>query len=87
MNYIIIFYNLFTTILQLVQQIYCFIISFIHFMRMDSKYPYPLQLIYNYFIICRNLNIQFATKYEVQGPNEAKNVFRCKTHFHKWGRV
>jgi hypothetical protein len=56
-------------------------------MRMDSKYPHFLQLIYNYFIICCNLNIEFATKYEVQGPNEAKNVFRCETHFHKWGKV
>ncbi len=67
MNYIIIFYNLSTTILQLVQQIYSFLNGF---------YPNPLQFIYNYFITCHNPNNEFMTKYEVQGPNEGESVFR-----------
>jgi hypothetical protein len=45
MNSIIIFYNLSTTILQLIQQIYSFIISFIHLN--NEFFSYPLQLIYN----------------------------------------
>jgi hypothetical protein len=45
MNYIIIFYNLSIIILQLVQQIYSFIISFIHLN--NEFFPYPLQLTYN----------------------------------------
>jgi hypothetical protein len=43
------FYKLSIIILQPIKQIYFFIISFILW-QMDSKYPYLLQLIYNYFI-------------------------------------
>ncbi len=45
MDFIIIFYNLFTTILQVAQQIYSFIISFIHLS--NEFHSYPLQLTYN----------------------------------------
>jgi hypothetical protein len=46
---IVVFLSTSITILQLVQQIYYFIISSIW--QMDLKYPYLLQFIYNYFII------------------------------------
>jgi hypothetical protein len=46
---IFMFYNLSTTILQLVQQIYSFIISFIHLMWMDS-----IPILCNLFTIIYN---------------------------------
>ncbi len=54
MNFIFIFYNLSTTILQLIQQTFFFIISF----DLNGSYLNPLQLIYNYFITS-SMNIYF----------------------------
>ncbi len=34
-----------------------------------------------------NPNIGFATKCGMQRPMKQDNVFRCETHFQKWGRV
>jgi len=34
-----------------------------------------------------NPNIEFMIKCEMQGPMRPRGVFRCETHFHKWGKV
>ncbi len=34
---------------------------------------------------CRNLNIGFVTKCEVQGPMGPKVLPRCEIHSHEWG--
>jgi len=54
MDFVPILCNLFTTILQLVWWIYSFIFH-LSIWKMDFKYPYLLQLIYNYFMIDVNL--------------------------------
>jgi hypothetical protein len=37
--------------------------------------------------MCRNPNIGSRINVEGKGPWGQNNVFRCDTHFHKWGRV
>jgi hypothetical protein len=44
MKYVNTFCNLFTTILQLTQQIYSFVISFIHFNNEFCSYPLQLTI-------------------------------------------
>jgi hypothetical protein len=42
---------------------------------------------WTHLLECHNLNIGFTTKLVVQGPMKPKELFRCETHFQKWGRV